>query len=187
MLLSLEEAAKRADLTLEELQQNIKEGRLATVTNTGDEDTAQVDEKNLEHFINKRSFNALWSDTETTSETNQEDAPAKSNGSLRRVLTIEAVADLKIQNRILTARVDTLERLFSEFIEREKDAESTLLLNNDWKIDGLAGLTPQETSVEKKLPPQQAKSVVAAQLEDKTDFVENGPEAAMEHSPEKQE
>ena len=34
MLLSLEEAAKRADLTLEELQQNIKEGRLATVANT---------------------------------------------------------------------------------------------------------------------------------------------------------
>ena len=59
MLLSLEEAAKRADLTLEELQQNIQEGRLATVVNTGDEDTAQVDEKNLEHFINKRSFNAL--------------------------------------------------------------------------------------------------------------------------------
>ena len=54
MLLSLEEAAKRANLTLEELQQNIKEGRLATVANTGDEDTAQVDEKNLEHFINKR-------------------------------------------------------------------------------------------------------------------------------------
>lgn len=45
MLLSLEEAAKRADLTLEELQQNIQEGRLATVANTGDEDTAQVDEK----------------------------------------------------------------------------------------------------------------------------------------------
>ena len=64
MLLSLEEAAKRADLTLEELQQNIQEGRLATVANTGDEDTAQVDEKNLEHFINKRSFNALWSDAE---------------------------------------------------------------------------------------------------------------------------
>ena len=36
MLLSLEEAAKRADLTLEELQQNIQEGRLATVANTGD-------------------------------------------------------------------------------------------------------------------------------------------------------
>ena len=180
MLLSLEEAAKRADLTLEELQQNIKEGRLATVTNTGDEDTAQVDEKNLEHFINKRSFNALWSDTETTSETNQEDAPAKPNGSLRRVLTIEAVADLKIQNRILTARVDTLERLFSEFIESEKDTESTLLLNDDWKIDGLAGLTPQEASVEKELPPTEAKSVIAAQVEDKNDLEENGPEVAME-------
>ena len=47
MLLSLEESAKRADLTLEELQQNIQEGRLATVANTGDEDIAQVDEKNL--------------------------------------------------------------------------------------------------------------------------------------------
>ena len=180
MLLSLEEAAKRADLTLEELQQNIKEGRLATVANTGDEDTAQVDEKNLEHFINKRSFNALWSDAETTSDTNEEDAPAKPNGSLRRVLTIEAVADLKIQNRILTARVDTLERLFSEFIEREKDAESTLLLNDDWKIDGLAGLTPQEAGVEKELPSEEAKAVVTAQVEDKTDLAENGPEAAME-------
>lgn len=50
MLLSLEEAAKRADLTLEELQQNIKEGRLATVANTGDEDTAQVDEKKIRTF-----------------------------------------------------------------------------------------------------------------------------------------
>ena len=180
MLLSLEEAAKRADLTLEELQQNIKEGRLATVANTGDEDTAQVDEKKLEHFINKRSFNALWSDAETSSDTNQADAPAKPNGSLRRVLTIEAVADLKIQNRILTARVDTLERLFSEFIEREKDAESTLLLNDDWKIDGLAGLTPQEAGVEKELPSEEAKAVVTAQVEDKTDLAENGPEAAME-------
>jgi hypothetical protein len=180
MLLSLEEAAKRADLTLEELQQNIKEGRLATVANTGDEDTSQVDEKNLEHFINKRSFNALWSDSETSSDTNQADAPAKPNGSLRRVLTIEAVADLKIQNRILTARVDTLERLFSEFIEREKDAESTLLLNDDWKIDGLAGLTPQEAEAEKELPPEEAKAVVTAQVECKTELVENGPEAAME-------
>ena len=180
MLLSLEEAAKRADLTLEELQQNIKEGRLATVANTGDEDTAQVDEKKLEHFINKRSFNALWSDAETSSDTNQVDAPAKPNGSLRRVLTIEAVADLKIQNRILTARVDTLERLFSEFIEREKDAESTLLLNDDWKIDGLAGLTPQEADAEKELPAEEAKAVVTAQVEGKTELVENGPEAAME-------
>ena len=180
MLLSLEEAAKRADLTLEELQQNIKEGRLATVANTGDEDTAQVDEKNLEHFINKRSFNALWSDAETTSEINHVDAPAKPNGSLRRVLTIEAVADLKIQNRILTARVDTLERLFSEFIEREKDAESTLLLNNDWKIDGLAGLTPQEAGAEKELPPEDAKAAVTAEEADKTELVENSPEAALE-------
>ena len=180
MLLSLEEAAKRADLTLEELQQNIKEGRLATVANTGDEDTAQVDEKKLEHFINKRSFNALWSDAETSSDTNQADAPAKPNGSLRRVLTIEAVADLKIQNRILTARVDTLERLFSEFIEREKDAESTLLLNDDWKIDGLAGLTPREADAEKESPAEEAKAVVTAQVEGKTELVENGPEAAME-------
>ena len=180
MLLSLEEAAKRADLTLEELQQNIKEGRLATVANTGDEDTAQVDEKNLEHFINKRSFNALWSDAETSSDTNQADAPAKPNGSLRRVLTIEAVADLKIQNRILTARVDTLERLFSEFIEREQDAESTLLLNDDWKIDGLAGLTPLEADAEKELPAEEAKAVVTAQVEGKTELIENGPEAAME-------
>ena len=180
MLLSLEEAAKRADLTLEELQQNIKEGRLATVANTGDEDTAQVDEKNLEHFINKRSFNALWSDAETSADTNQADAPAKPNGSLRRVLTIEAVSDLKIQNRILTARIDTLERLFSEFIEREKDAESTLLLNDDWKIDGLAGLSPQEADAEKELPPEEAKAVVTAQVEGKTELVENGPEAAME-------
>ncbi len=180
MLLSLEEAAKRADLTLEELQQNIKEGRLATVANTGDEDTAQVDEKNLEHFINKRSFNALWSDAETTSETNQADAPAKPNGSLRRVLTIEAVADLKIQNRILTARVDTLERLFSDFIESEKDAESTLLLNDDWKIDGLAGLTPKEAGAEKELSTKDAKAVVTAQIEDKIELVENSPEAARE-------
>jgi hypothetical protein len=180
MLLSLEEAAKRADLTLEELQQNIQEGRLATVANTGDEDTAQVDEKNLEHFINKRSFNALWSDAETTADTNQADAPAKPNGSLRRVLTIEAVADLKIQNRILTARVDTLERLFSEFIEREKDAESTLLLNDDWKIDGLAGLAPQEAGTEKVLPQEDVKSVATAQVEDKAELVTNSPEAAVE-------
>ena len=180
MLLSLEEAAKRADLTLEELQQNIQEGRLATVANTGDEDTAQVDEKNLEHFINKRSFNALWSDAETTADTNQANAPAKPNGSLRRVLTIEAVADLKIQNRILTARVDTLERLFSEFIEREKDAESTLLLNDDWKIDGLAGLAPQEAGVEEDLPQENVKSVATAQVQDKAEAVENSPEAAVE-------
>ena len=180
MLLSLEEAAKLADLTLEELQKNIQEGHLATVANTGDEDTAQVDEKNLKHFINKRSFNALWSDAETTADTNQADAPAKPNGSLRRVLTIEAVADLKIQNRILTARIDTLERLFSEFIEREKEAESTLLLNDDWKIDGLAGLGPQEVRGIKEVPPEDGKAIVNEQVENKTELVENGPKAAVE-------
>ena len=180
MLLSLEEAAKLADLTLEELQKNIQEGHLATVANTGDEDTAQVDEKNLKHFINKRSFNALWSDAETTADTNQADGPAKPNGSLRRVLTIEAVADLKIQNRILTARIDTLERLFSEFIEREKEAESTLLLNDDWKIDGLAGLGPQEVRGIKEVPPEDGKAIVNEQVENKTELVENGPKAAVE-------
>ena len=180
MLLSLEEAAKLADLTLEELQKNIQEGHLATVANTGDEDTAQVDEKNLKHFINKRSFNALWSDAETTADTNQADGPAKPNGSLRRVLTIEAVADLKIQNRILTARIDTLERLFSEFIEREKEAESTLLLNDDWKIDGLAGLGPQEVPGIKEVPSEDGKAIVNEQVENKTELVENGPKAAVE-------
>ena len=180
MLLSLEEAAKLADLTLEELQKNIQEGHLATVANTGDEDTAQVDEKNLKHFINKRSFNALLSDAETTAYTNQADGPAKPNGSLRRVLTIEAVADLKIQNRILTARIDTLERLFSEFIEREKEAESTLLLNDDWKIDGLAGLGPQEVPGIKEVPSEDGKAIVNEQVENKTELVENGPKAAVE-------
>ena len=180
MLLSLEEAAKLADLTLEELQKNIQEGHLATVANTGDEDTAQVDEKNLKHFINKRSFNALWSDAETTAATNQADAPAKPNGSLRRVLTIEAVADLKIQNRILTARIDILERLFSEFIEREKEAESTLLLNDDWKIDGLAGLGPQEVGAFKEVPPEDDKALPIAQVDDKVEVPEYSPEAAKQ-------
>jgi hypothetical protein len=180
MLLSLEDAAKLADLTLEELQKNIQEGHLATVANTGDEDTAQVDEKNLKHFINKRSFNALWSDAETTAATNQADAPAKPNGSLRRVLTIEAVADLKIQNRILTARIDTLERLFSEFIEREKEAESTLLLNDDWKIDGLAGLGPQEVGAFKEVPPEDDKALPIAQVDDKVEVPEYSPEAAKQ-------
>jgi hypothetical protein len=180
MLLSLEEAAKLADLTLEELQKNIQEGHLATVANTGDEDTAQVDEKNLKHFINKRSFNALWSDAETTAATNQADTPAKPNGSLRRVLTIEAVADLKIQNRILTARIDTLERLFSEFIEREKEAESTLLLNDDWKIDGLAGLGPQEVGAFKEVPPEDDKALPIAQVDDKVEVPEYSPEAAKQ-------
>ena len=46
MLLSLEEAAKRADLTLEELQQNIKEGRLATVANTGMKIRRRLTKKN---------------------------------------------------------------------------------------------------------------------------------------------
>ena len=65
-------------------------------------------------------------------------------------------------------------------LSARKDAESTLLLNDDWKIDGLAGLTPQEAGVEKELPSEEAKAVVTAQVEDKTDLAENGPEAAME-------
>tara|TARA_Y100000385_G_scaffold203619_1_gene210968 strand:- start:2186 stop:2839 length:654 start_codon:yes stop_codon:yes gene_type:complete len=96
---------------------------------------------------------------------------------------IESVTDLKIQNRILTARVDTLERLFSEFIDRKKDAESILLLNDDWKIDGLAGLTTQEADAEKELPPEEAKAVVTAQEEDKIEFVENSPELPPPPSP----
>jgi len=50
------------------------------------------------------------------------------------------VAELRIQIQILNARVDTLERLFSEFIERKKDFESTLVLHDDRKIGEIAGL-----------------------------------------------
>ena len=70
-------------------------------------------------------------------------------------------------------------RLFSEFIEREKDAESTLLLNNDWKIDGLSGLSPQEAGAEKNLPEEDVKSVATAQVQDKAEAVEKNPQAAV--------
>ena len=52
---------------------------------------------------------------------------------IRRVLTAEAVSDLRVQTQILASRIDTLERLFSEFIDLEKN-ESTLILENSWKI-----------------------------------------------------
>ena len=56
------------------------------------------------------------------------------SGNLRRVLTAEAVAELKIEHKVLSARVETLERLFSEFIEAERE-DQTLMLEDTWKID----------------------------------------------------
>lgn len=141
MPLTMKEAALLAQLSPEDLIARINEGSLvaAKVADEAQENYI-IEEYDLDAFLKKKSFDALWSESE-----NQEDDPEEElrrpsiAGNLRRVLTAEAVSELKIQHQVLISRVQTLERLFSEFMDAEKDAENTLVLEDDWKIAGSAG------------------------------------------------
>ena len=133
MNLTLAEAAERAKMTLRQMMVCIENGTLVARSKSQDGEL-QISLEDLESFLKKRSFDAFWNDDE---EKDNEAVDLRGNaqfGNLRRVLTAEAVAELKIEQQILMSRVETLERLFSEFMDVEK-TERTLVLEDDWKIE----------------------------------------------------
>ena len=133
MNLTLAEAAERAKMSLRQMMVCIENGTLVATSQTQDGEL-QIAPEDLESFLKKRSFDALWNNDE---EKDNKAVDVRGNaqfGNLRRVLTAEAVAELKIEHQILMSRVETLERLFSEFMDVEK-TERTLVLEDDWKIE----------------------------------------------------
>ncbi|MFZ9071889.1 MAG: hypothetical protein ACO2Z2_03000 [Paracoccaceae bacterium] len=133
MNLTLAEAAERAKMSLRQMMICIENGTLVATSQTQDGEL-QIAPEDLESFLKKRSFDALWNNDE---EKDNKAVDVRGNaqfGNLRRVLTAEAVAELKIEHQILMSRVETLERLFSEFMDVEK-TERTLVLEDDWKIE----------------------------------------------------
>ena len=133
MNLSLAEAAERAKMTMRQMMICIENGTLVAASQTQDGEL-QIAPEDLESFLKKRSFDDFWNNNE---EKDNEAVDLRRNaqaGNLRRVLTAEAVAELKIEHQILMSRVETLERLFSEFMDVEK-TERTLILADDWKIE----------------------------------------------------
>ena len=141
MPLTLKEAALLAQLSPEDLMIEINNGLLvATEAADQSEDSYLIEEHDLDAFLKKKSFDALWSQSDCDEQDLEETSRGPSvAGNLRRVLTAEAVSELKIQHQVLISRVQTLERLFSEFMDAEKDAESALVLEDDWKISEGAG------------------------------------------------
>ena len=76
-------------------------------------------------------------------------SPPVQSRNLRRVLTAEVVTELKIEHQVLMSRVETLERLFSEFMELEK-AEKALVLEDSWKINPSVSKEKSETVTQGK-------------------------------------
>ena len=133
MNFTLAEAAERANMTLRQMMVCIENGTLVATSQNQDGEL-QIALEDLESFLKRRSFDVFWNNDE---EKDNEAVDLRGNtqfGSLRRVLTAEAVAELKIEQQILMSRVETLERLFSEFMDFEK-TERTLVLEDDWKIE----------------------------------------------------
>ena len=166
MSLSLSDAAKRAKLSTYELKIHIQSGKLVA-RRASEKRSARylIEESDLEAFLaTNQSVTELWSDDKELDEQEEQLVLGTSTGgSLRKVLTVEAVSELRVQYRILTGRVETLERLFSEFIEAEKTLDNTLVLNDSWKVAG-------EEKVEKKqtktvLPPPETDAEPIADLE----------------------
>ena len=139
MPLSLSDAAKRAKLSTDELKLHIQSGKLVA-RRASDSRSARylIEESDLDAFLaTNQSVTGLWSDEKALDEQEEQLVLGTSTGgSLRKVLTVEAVSELRVQYRILTGRVETLERLFSEFIEAEKTLDNTLVLNDSWKVAG---------------------------------------------------
>ena len=139
MPLSLSDAAKRAKLSTDELKLHIESGKLvAGRASDGPSARYLIEESDLDAFLAaNQSFTELWSDDKELDEHEEQLVLGTSaGGSLRKVLTVEAVSELRVHYRILTGRVETLERLFSEFIEAEKTLDNTLVLNDSWKVPG---------------------------------------------------
>ena len=177
MNLTLDEAAEHAKMTMRQMMVCIENGTLVAASQTQDGEL-QIAPEDLESFLKKRAFDAFWNNDE---EKDNEAVDVRGNaqfGNLRRVLTAEAVAELKIEHQILMSRVETLERLFSEFMDVEK-TERTLVLEDDWKIerdkdgDKSANLVseavkpaPKEEDIASLSEPTAEKETLDAKVED---------------------
>ena len=166
MSLSLSDAAKRAKLSTVELKIHIQSGKLVA-RRASEKRTARylIEESDLEAFLaTNQSVTELWSeDKELDEQEEQLVLGTSTGGSLRKVLTVEAVSELRVQYRILTGRVETLERLFSEFIEAEKNLDNTLVLNDSWKIAGEEKI--EKRQIKTVLPPPETGPEPIADLE----------------------
>ncbi len=137
MLLTIKEAAAQAKMPTDELLRYIERNELSAEWNSEDEQY-NISQDDLDTFLSKKSFEAFWNDSTEAENEAVELQPFANSGNLRRVLTAEAVAELKIEHRVLMSRVETLERLFSEFMELEK-AGKALILEDSWKIAPTVG------------------------------------------------
>ena len=132
MDLTVEEAAEQAKMPTDELLGYIESHEL-TAEWISEDEQYNISQDDLETFLSKKSFEAFWNDSNENENEAVEHRSFENSGNLRRVLTAEAVADLKIEHQVLMSRVETLERLFSEFMELEK-AGKALILEDSWKI-----------------------------------------------------
>ena len=135
MKLNLEQAAKDCDLSCQDLLDYIEAGRLHAERKAIEDRTEYlIDAHELARFTRELKTSTLFLQPDMQIEDSLPASDESLSGNLRRVLTAEAVAELKIEHKVLSARVETLERLFSEFMEAERE-EQTLVLEDGWKID----------------------------------------------------
>ena len=135
MKLNLEQAAKDSDFSCQDLLDYIGAGHLHAERKTLEDRTEYlIDADELSRFVRQLKTSTLFLQPDMQIDDPLPASGESSSGNLRRVLTAESVAELKIQHKVLSARVETLERLFSEFMEAERE-EQTLVLEDGWKID----------------------------------------------------
>ena len=135
MKLKLEQAAKDSDLSCQDLLDYIEAGRLHAECKAIEDRTEYIiDAHELARFTRELKTSTLFLQPDMQIDDPLPASGESSSGNLRRVLTAESVAELKIEHKVLSARVETLERLFSEFMEAERE-EQTLVLEDGWKID----------------------------------------------------
>ena len=135
MKLNLEQAAKNSDLSCQDLLDYIEAGRLHAERKATEGRTEYlIDADELSRFVRQLKTSTLFLQPDMQIDDPLPASGESSSGNLRRVLTAESVAELKIEHKVLSARVETLERLFSEFIEAERE-DQTLMLEDTWKID----------------------------------------------------
>ena len=133
MHLTLEEAAERAKMLPEELLLSIENKELIAERSSKDAQFL-ISLEDLEAFLDKKSFESFWHSIDEAENADGELRPLAQSGNLRRVLTAETVAELKMEHKVLMSRMETLERLFSEFMEIEKTTNA-LVLEDSWKLE----------------------------------------------------
>lgn len=166
MHFTLKEAAEQAKMPTDELLQYIESDEL-TAEWISEDEQYNISQDDLETFLSKKSFEAFWNGGNENEQKGIEQRPFENSDNLRRVLTAEAVAELKIEHRVLMSRVETLERLFSEFMEFEK-AGKALILEDAWKITPTKGKKATTAVSDQALSDMQKEQMTAGQNNDVT-------------------